>query len=202
MDLANELAERLREPVPDLAEISARLDRAAHAERVAATRALSRDEQRTLYRAADGFRSVRLADLVPPGIADGVTVRHHGTNTLPAFTRFEKRICRPLGEDRAKPAALFGFNYLPWVARVAPGYFVAVDDPSRPEVRIDYHRVPNDRPDGWPRVRSNERIPGRFIYGFMVDALRGVSEHVTVGAAARHGRDLDSYFVLVREDEG
>jgi hypothetical protein len=34
----------------------------------------------------------------------------------------------------------------------------------------------------------------------MVDRLRRVSEHVTIGSAARKGRDLGSYFVLCRVD--
>jgi hypothetical protein len=38
------------------------------------------------------------------------------------------------------------------------------------------------------------------VYGFMVDTLRRVSLHVTIGSAARNGRDLGSWFVLVRED--
>jgi hypothetical protein len=34
----------------------------------------------------------------------------------------------------------------------------------------------------------------------MVDRLRRVSEHVTIGSAARNGRELGSYFVLSRAD--
>jgi hypothetical protein len=33
----------------------------------------------------------------------------------------------------------------------------------------------------------------------MVDTLRRVSEHVTIGSAARGGKDLGSWFVLCRE---
>jgi hypothetical protein len=33
----------------------------------------------------------------------------------------------------------------------------------------------------------------------MVDTLRRVSEHVTIGSAARNGRDLGSWFILCRE---
>ena len=39
----------------------------------------------------------------------------------------------------------------------------------------------------------------RFVYGFMVDTLRGVSEHVTIGSAARRGKDHGSWFILCRE---
>jgi len=200
MDLANELALKLRNPVPDPAEIRALFDRAIHSERVAATRALRRAEQRALYAAAEGFLPLRLADLVPPGVADGATVRHHGTNTLPVFTRFEKRFCRPRGEDPEKPASLYGWNVQRLGLLTGPGYFVAAPHASRPEVQVDYRRLPSDPPDDWPRVRSNERGLARFVYGFMVDTLRRVSEHVTIGSASRSGREIGSWFVLVRED--
>jgi hypothetical protein len=66
-------------------------------------------------------------------------------------------------------------------------------------VLIDYTRVPAGRAPGWPAPRSNEGLPARFVYGFMIDRLRRVSEHVTIGSAARHGRDLGSWFALCRE---
>ena len=50
------------------------------------------------------------------------------------------------------------------------------------------------------RIRSNERGLGRLVYGFMVDTLRRVSEHVTIGSAARKGKDLGSWFILCREE--
>jgi len=199
-DLASELGRRLREAKPDAAAIRARLDAATHAERVAAVRGLRRAEQRSLYRSVRGFLPLGLADLVPAEIADGVTVCHHGVNSLPLFTHFEKRLCRPAGEDRGKPLRLYGFNFQRLAPLTGPGYFVAFEDPAAAEVRIDYTQRPEEVPEGWPALRSNERGLARLVYGFMVDTLRRVSEHVTVGSAARHGRDVDSWFVLVRED--
>ena len=87
-----------------------------------------------------------------------------------------------------------------WLAPLTgPGYFVAHEDPQRPEVWIDYTRVPGSHPESWPPLRGNESGLARFVYGFMVDTLRGVSEHVTIGSAARKGRDIGSWFVLCRE---
>jgi hypothetical protein len=57
------------------------LDGLEHGQRVEATRALGRAEQRALYEAVDGHRSVRLCDLVPPEVDALVTVRHFGRNT-------------------------------------------------------------------------------------------------------------------------
>ncbi len=70
---------------------------------------------------------------------------------------------------------------------------------ERPEILVDYHHVPGVRPEGWPPIRPNDRGLSRFVYGFMIDTLRRVSEHVTIGSAARAGKDMGSWFVLSRE---
>jgi hypothetical protein len=142
---------------------------------------------------------LRLADLVAPARAPLETVRHFGRNTLPAFTRFEKRFCRPPGQDPAAPAELWGFNFQTLAPLTGPGYFVARADAPGGVVLVDYTRVPASAPPGWPAPRRNEVGLSRFVYGFMVDRLRRVSEHVTIGSAARHGRDLGSWFLLCRE---
>lgn len=175
------------------------LDGLAHAPRVAAVRSLGRAEQRRLYAAVEGFLPLRLADLVPPSTADRVSVRHFGRNTLPVFTRFEKRFCRPPGRDREKPGELWGYNHQSTAWATGPGYFVATEDASRAEVLIDYTRIPTGSAEGWPEPRSNERGLARLVYGFMVDRLRRVSQHVTIGSAARHGREIGSWFALCRE---
>jgi hypothetical protein len=195
-----ELTARLREATIDRVAIARFLDGISHAERVAAVRALGRGEQRRLYDAVEGFRPLRLADLVPASVGDLAQVRHFGRNTLPAFTLFEKRFCRPRGADPHKPDALYGYNFQALAPLTGPGYFVAHEDPSRSEVLIDYREIPPDAPASWPPRRSNERGLGRFVYGFMVDTLRGVSQHVTIGSAARNGKPLGSWFVLCRED--
>src|SRR5262245_12722941 len=198
-DPGAELRALLGETPVEPRRVARLLDGLAHAERVAAVRSLGRREQRRLYDAVAGGLPLALADLVPPATADLAPVRHYGRNTLPAFTLFEKRFCRPGGADRRKPGELWGYNHQSTAWLTGPGYFVAYDDPARPEVLIDYPRRPAGRAEGWPAPRSNEGIPARFVYGFMIDRLRGVSEHVTIGSAARHGRDLGSWFVLCRE---
>lgn len=199
-DPASELIGRVRDAKIDRDAIARFLDGLSHADRVAAVRALGRSEQRRLYAAVENFLPVRLEELVPPAVADLTQVRHYGRNTLPAFTLFEKRFCRPRGEDARKPGALFGFNYQALSPLTGPGYFVARPVPGRPEVDIDYRELPNEHPAGWPEIKTNERGLGRFVYGFMVDTLRRVSEHVTIGSAARGGKPLGSWFVLCRED--
>ena len=199
-DPGSELIGRLRDASIDCQGVARFLDSLASAERVAAVRELGRSEQRRLYAAVDGFLPLALEDLVPARVADLTTVRHYGRNTLPAFTRFEKRFCRPRSADPRKPDALYGFNFQPLSPLTGPGYFVARPVPGRPEVDVDYRELPPEHPDGWPEIRSNERGLGRLVYGFMVDTLRRVSEHVTIGSAAKHGKPIGSWFVLVRED--
>jgi hypothetical protein len=137
---------------------------------------------------------------VPPNHGDLEEVRHLGRNTLPAFRIFEKRFCRLPGSDAASPGQLAGYNFQTMSPVTGPGYFMARDDTEHGEVLVDYGRLPEARPEAWPEVRSNERGLSRFIYGFMVDRLRRVSEHVTIGSAARKGREMGSYFVLSRLD--
>ena len=194
-----ELGARLRESPVRMKEVAALLDGASHEERVRWVRSTRRAEQRRLYQAAEGFLPLSLQDLVPAPRADGETVRHFGRNTLPAFTHFEKRFCRPAGEDPRAPRVLHGFNFQSLAWLTGPGYYVAYADPSLPEVLVDYREIPREAPPGWPPLRRNEGVPSRFVYGFMVDRLRRVSEHVTIGSAARNGRDLGSWFALARE---
>jgi hypothetical protein len=187
-----------RDPI-DPREIARFLDSLGSPERIQAVRSLGRSEQRRLYAAVEGRLPLELADLVPPACADLDTVRHFGRNTLPAFTLFEKRFCRPRGADARKPGELWGFNHQTMSIVTGPGYFVARQDPARPEILIDYTAVPPRAPDGWPAVRRNENGLSQFVYGYMIDTLRRVSEHVTIGSAARKGRDMGSWFVLVRQ---
>lgn len=182
-----------------MSAIAGLLDDLTHPIRTAVIRRFSRADQKGLYRRAEGFAPLSLADLVPPSRGDLEEVRHLGLNTLPAFRVFEKRFCRAAGEDREDPSALAGYNFQTMQPLTGPGYFVAVEDEATREVLVDYTRLPASTPADWPAVRSNEKGLSRFVYGFMVDRLRRVSEHVTIGSAARKGRELGSYFVLTRE---
>jgi len=190
----------LRGGAPKPLEIARALDDMTHAERVRAIRAAGRSEQRRLYEAVDGFRALALADMVPATVPAMTEVRHHGKNTLPAFTHFEKRFCRPAAADAASPDVLWGYNEgsARWIT--GPGYFVLRPDAQRGELLVDYYQVPPQHPAGWPAIRPNDRGLGQFVYGFMIDTVRGVSKHVTIGSAARKGKDIGSWFLLCRQD--
>lgn len=190
---------RIREAPAKPERIAAYLDGLGPEERVDAIRGVGRADQRRLFEAVEGHAAVALADLVPPATPEGGTVRHFGKNTLPLFTHFEKRFSRPPGHDPSAPGELWGYNHQSLSPLTGPGYFVAKEDAARGEVWIDYREVPPEAPRGWPPVRTNERGVGRLVYGSMVDSLRRVSEHVTIGSAAAHGRELGSWFLLCRE---
>jgi hypothetical protein len=199
-DPARALLALLREAVIKPHEVARTLDSMSHVERVQAIRAVGRAEQRRLYEAVAGFRPLRMTDAVPASAPAMTTVRHLGRNTLPIFSRFEKRVCRPADADPQDPDRLWGYNFSPVAPLVGPGFFVLRPDAARGELLVDYHLLPEGAPPaGWPAIRSNERGLARFVYGFMIDTLRGVSEHVTIGSAARRGKDLGSWFLLCRE---
>lgn len=189
-----------------LAEVAGLLDHMAHAERVAATRALGRTEQRALYRLAADSPPLNAAHFVPADRSPLEEVRHHGTNTLPlpaAWRAFQKRFCRPeAGSDR-----LYGYNESPLRGFIGPGFFVAVPTGSHaPWVErgpwvIDYFQVPDSAvTPGWPRVIPNSRGVQVLVYNKTRDFMRRVSSHVSIGAAFKVERSLDHYFTLVRED--
>ena len=189
----------LREAAPKPIEIARTLDDMTHAERVQAIRAAGRAEQKRLYAAVEGFRALSLTDAVPAGVAAMTPVRHYGKNTLPAFTHFEKRFCRPADAAAASPAVLWGYNEGSMRWATGPGYFVLRPDADRGELLVDYYQVPPQHPSAWPEIRPNDRGLAQFVYGFMIDTLRGVSQHVTIGSAARKGKDMASWFILCRE---
>lgn len=196
---AEELIGRLSDSRIDPVALRTLLDGLDHDARVAATRALGPREQRRLYEGVEGFAALRLVDLVPAQVGAMSEVRHYGRNTLPAFRHFEKRFCRPAAAEADRPGLLYGYNHAAVRGLVGPGYFVARDAGDAAEVCIDYGELPASSPEGWPGIRRNESGLSRFVYGFMVDRLRGVSEHVSIGSAARRGRELGSWFVLCRE---
>lgn len=181
---------------PSASEIAALLDDASASERLDAIRALGGVRwQRRLWEAVAATPPVRIHDLVPPDAAPLAEVVYEGKNSLPAFTRFQKRFCRP--STPGATDALWGYNHTDIARFVGPGYFVChpVDDAP---AAIDYREVPPARPAHWPEIRSNARGLSWFVYRDMVDHLRRVARDVFIGSASRHGKDLGSYFVLCR----
>ncbi len=187
----------------DLAALGKLFEKASPDERVRIVGAIDARGQARLWQAAEG-RRVTIEEMVPRDLGPLVPVIFHGKNSLPAFTRFQKRFCRP--SEGVQADELWGYNYQParWLAPLTgPGYFIACDssDPLG-GVAVDYRRIPPARPEGWPEPVDNRRRLSRFIYDGLVDYLRPVSAHLLVGRATRGDKPLANYFLLCHEDPG
>lgn len=175
-----------------LSELSEKLDRATHNERVTYIRTLGRSQQLALYALAEGSHA-HVSDLVR---SEGEVIRHHGKNGLLVFSWFEKRFARWEG-------GVVGYNY-PVVANflrplygliTGPGLFTAYDSPEVPgEVWIDYRKPPASAPPTFPPLMDNEHGLRALIFGDMVDVVRRVSQHVLIGDSfkAKYPRDTQT----------
>ena len=188
----SQLMELLSLSLVPMVQVGALLDGLDSATRIRVVENLGRREQRSLWEAANGL-PIALEQLVPSTVPELTPVRHYGRNTLPAFTRFEKRFFRD-GDG----SVLYGANFQLVSPLTGPGYFSVRAAPARHELLVDYAVLPRRAPAGWPAI-ANERGIGRLVYGGLTDHVRRVSEHVTIGMPARRGKPLGSWFVLCRE---
>jgi hypothetical protein len=191
---AERLIALVRAEPPEPEAIARHLDALTPAARAGAIRELGGARlQGRLWKAVADAPPVTLDDLVPIGAPPLGEVIYHGKNSLPAFTIFQKRFCRPSrGAD-----ALWGYNHASLAWLIGPGYFVVHQDGSG--AAIDYREVPAEHPAGWPAIAPNDRGAARLVYGGMVDYLRRVARDVFIGAAYRGGAPIGSYFVLARD---
>ena len=197
MSKATQIVELIKADTVDMDALEESLDAAGHGVRVDVLRQLTPKLQRHLFDAAEG-RVVTLAQVVPIGHTPLHEVIHEGQNTLPAFRHFQKRFCRPSSKHKPEGReVLWGYNHQTMSAFTGPGYFVAYDDPKRGEVCIDYRELPPEKPGVWPDIISNKARLGRFVYAGMVDRLRRVSEHVTIGRAYKK-KPMSAWFALTR----
>lgn len=189
------LVELLRNDPIDMPAVCQHLDGLSHDERVTQVRCVGGRLQTRLYAAAEGFKAVDAASFVPDDVPDRQWVRHYGKNSLPVFTRFEKRFVRPM----AGSEELYGYNHGPTMRFVGPGYYVLRDAADEAEMDVDYYKLPRESVEGGPKLKPNSTFPANVVYGYMVDVMRGVSEHVTIGRAIKKGKKTGNYFMLVRE---
>lgn len=189
-------------PAFDLPRFSRHLDELGPTGRLDTIFRLSGQEMAKLYEAAKGFRPLTLAALVPDEVPPLTAVVHEGENSLAMFRRFQKHFCKPADFDEASPV-LYGLNRQSTSGLTGPGYFVA--RPSQSEdgaLDIDYQTIPAAKPAGWPELVDNRRggLISGIVFGGLVDVVRSISEHVTIGREFRKGRAIDRYFVLGRTD--
>ncbi len=191
----------LLEPTIDLERLAEVLDGLGHEGRVHTTRTWNKRRQAAIFEAAKG-RSIDLDFLVPPSMGPLVEVIHDLHNTLPLFSDSQKRFCRlPEGEE----FKVAGYNHASTNPMTGPGYFVvreaeAGDGDHVGELAIDYTKLPKHKPAGWPEIRDNNGGIGSLVYGNMIDYMRKVSTHVSIGRATKKGKTMDAWFTLVRKD--
>lgn len=188
----------LLEPKIDLPRLAEILDGLGHEGRYHAIRTWTKHHHEAIFEAAKGFRALELADLVPDGYGPLEEVIHDGHNTLPAFTRFQKRFVKLEGED----APVGGYNHQSMMGVTGPGYFVATkgEGEHEGELVIDYTRIPRTKPAAWPEIRGNDSGLGALVNGGMIDYVRGISTHVSIGAAYKNGEHRKQWFAMVRRD--
>lgn len=176
-------------------ELARQLDGMRAEARLATVVRLGRRQLAPLFEAAAVNEPLRLTDLVPSDTPALAEVIHEGKNSLPLFTRFQKRFCRPpAGQNEG--SELWGYNEQAFRTATGPGYFVV--HTSEDGLVVDYTRLPPGKPPAWPRIIPNSARLSRFIYYQTTDVLRRVSRHVVIGRAYRKGRPFDAWFALVR----
>jgi hypothetical protein len=188
------------EPKVDLARLAQALDDIGHPGRVWAMKKWTKSIQSRLFDAADGFRPLDLEFFVPSDRGPLEEVIHHGHNTLPAFNSFQKRFCKP--SAGGETGVLYGYNHNPKFTGMmtGPGYYVAHPSETPGLLAVDYTRTPPEKPESWPAIVPSASRLGLFVYGGMIDYMRGISKHISIGRAFKGGRYIDAWFVLCRED--
>jgi hypothetical protein len=174
-------------------DIERHLDALPPAARVQEVLAITGRGVKHLYEAVADAPSVTLEEIVPAN-AGSSTVIFEGRNSLPLFTRFQKRFAR-LGDG-----TIVGYNHQTMSFFTGPGYFL-VKAPSGEgehgkELLFDYTVSPASEPSGWPAFRPNDRGLSRLVYGNMKDYVRRVARGVIVGKAYKLGVDQKAYFSL------
>ena len=145
-----------------------------------------------LYHAVADAPPIPLEEFIPQSTKG--TLIYEGRNSLPMFTRFQKRFARgPSGE-------VVGYNHQTMSIVTGPGFFV-VKPPSGQgehgkELLFDYTERPSFIPDGWPAFKPNESGLSRFVYRNMKDYCRRVARGVVVGKAYELDVDRHAYFSL------
>jgi len=181
----------------DFDTVSSYLDSLDSDARIAELRTIPGRLQQRLFELAEGKRPLSVDHFVPSPVPDKAWIRHYGRNSLPMFSDFEKRFARP----RKGARELWGYNHSPAMGVVGPGYFVLRKGADKAgELDIDYYRTPPAHIEGGPKITSNTFGLSFFVYGKMVDVMRGVSEHVTVGRAYKFGEATNNYFLLCRQE--
>jgi hypothetical protein len=174
-----------------LAGLAAHLDGLTPEARSREALALDGRRQKALFSLAAEGTALKPEALVPESRVE-TEFAFRGRNSMPFFSRFEKRFFR------AETGELYGYNKQAMSWLTGPGYFRVLPSPrDERELLFDYTQLPAHGPDGGPAVRPNTGRSAPF-FGGMHDYVRRVSDGCLIGWAFKDGRDLQVTFVLVR----
>ncbi|MBW2453119.1 MAG: hypothetical protein JRI68_01335 [Deltaproteobacteria bacterium] len=152
--------------------------------------------QAKLFEAVAGGPELTLQSFVPDDVTVGRTLIFEGRNSLPMFTRFQKRFAR------VESGQVVGYNHQTWAFVTGPGFFVVKE--GQPGARVlkelylDYTDVPKEVPAGWPQFKPNEAGLSLLVYANMKDYMREIATNAYIGAAFKRGKAEDKYFILAR----
>jgi hypothetical protein len=187
----------LLEPAPNLERLAKTLDEFGAAGRLHCIRGWNRNTQARLFEALAGAHEhtqpLTLDHFAPGGTALESHV-HEGINSLPVFSQFQKRFAR------TESGSVVGYNHSTTTRFTGPGYFSMRAGDRTNELAIDYTLLPSERAATWPDIIPNAAKLGRFVFDGMVDHMRKLSHHVSIGRAAKGGKMMDAWFVLCRID--
>ena len=197
------LRELILSPDATIDQLAAYLDGLSADDRKAEVVGLRKSHQKALWLKAASAPPLEMSHFVPDGVAPLTEVIHHGKNTLPLFTRFQKRFW--FSTFGPGPEA-FGYNEGSTRRLIGPGYFVIQSTAGNPEweklgaLVVNYYRVPSvPVVSTWPPIVPNSKGLQMFVYNNTRDFMRRVSQHVSIGTAYKGDKALGAWFVLCRE---
>lgn len=189
--------QKFLEPTVNVERIVELLDGLGHEGRYHTVRTWSKKEMERIFDAVKGHKPVDL-DFFCPVSEPKVEVIHdlHNAMGLPGYT--QKRFCKVPGDD----ATLAGWNATSTNIFTGPGYFSATKGTGEyeGELVVDYTKLPKDKDPRWPPIQENGGLIGGIVYGGMIDYVRGISSHVSIGKAYKGGKPRGFYFAMVRRD--
>src|SRR5690349_5366471 len=147
---AGSLAQLLEARAP-AREIGAYLDDLSADARLAQVLAITGSRVRRLYDAVADAPPIALEEFVPANTTG--TLIYEGRNSLPMFSRFQKRFTRGPG------GVVVGYNHQTMAFATGPGYFVvrpgSGEGEHGKELDFDYTAEPPVIPEGWPAYAPN-----------------------------------------------
>jgi hypothetical protein len=199
IDASTNLRDLLRSRAPREA-ITGFLDSLPARERVEEALSLRNKEVGQLYQAVVGGPASTIEDFLPGDVPDDTTIIFEGRNSLPAFSRFQKRFARLDSSDAG--GQVVGYNHQTMAFATGPGFFVvkagSLTADVANEAYFDYTDAPESVPTGWPDFKPNDRGLSNLVYRGMKDYMRKAATNVFVGEAYKGGRSQRQFFILTR----